>query len=542
MFMTIHASILFGGLLILGKGLGTQPLLTPDVAIPTRACVLSAGANSVLYQQPYNFRNEVRPKDLNFSIEYLGAAASLDSYPCTAWPEDAKQAVEYAAAIWSDVLQNKQTLNLRLCYADNMLPDELGSSGFTNYPVPGYLHSGLTLIPQTLREHVFGEEVTTSVNPDIWIVVNRNLDYYFGTDANPSAGQFDLVTFIAHEIGHGLGMTLSGRVDDGIANFGIECAGVANTGCVGFPIDNFIGAPLYPTAYDLFVDAGDGGSRLTDETANPGENMAALLTGAQGDLYFDAGNSDQFDPGNERYALYTPSTFEAATSYGHFSDPRQLMYHTLSAGTAIHEVGYAADVMREIGWPAAEPVALPVEWVAFRAERHGSAVNLFWSTGRETDNAGFGVEARRGIGGFEEIGWVAGAGNGKEGSAYTFVDTAPSTGVNYYRLRQTDYDQTTSYSAVVGVDYVPAAEGGIRVYPNPVGAQTVYLEYHSERPGEVRTVWYDPTGRRAQEERHSVGEGLTTLPLTLAGHVPGVYTLKVEGTAGPAFHRVVVTR
>lgn len=89
----------------------------------------------------------------------------------------------------------------------------------------------------------------------------------------------------------------------------------------------------------------------------------------------------------------------------------------------------------------------PVEWLSFEAERapNGNAL-LSWTTASEQNNAGFGVEASEDGQLFAELGFVAGAGNSSDLRAYTY--TAPVTGASYFRLRQTDFNGSVSYSEV----------------------------------------------------------------------------------------------
>ena len=46
-----------------------------------------------------------------------------------------------------------------------------------------------------------------------------------------------------------------------------------------------------------------------------------------------------------------------------------------------------------------------------------------------------------------------GRGTTYEASNYQFTDAQPMTGVNYYRLKQLDYDGVFEYSDVVSVDF-----------------------------------------------------------------------------------------
>ena len=59
-------------------------------------------------------------------------------------------------------------------------------------------------------------------------------DWYFGTDGNTPAGDFDFVTVVMHELAHGLGYAGTMSYDDGVGANGVECDGTAGRGCFGF--------------------------------------------------------------------------------------------------------------------------------------------------------------------------------------------------------------------------------------------------------------------------------------------------------------------
>ena len=94
---------------------------------------------------------------------------------------------------------------------------------------------------------------------------------------------------------------------------------------------------------------------------------------------------------------------------------------------------------------------LPVELLWFTATPSGDVVDLDWTTATEIDNDYFTVERSA-----DAINWlpileVNGAGNSQHEIAYSSGDQQPLSGLSYYRLRQTDFDGTSSLSQVVPV-------------------------------------------------------------------------------------------
>ena len=66
---------------------------------------------------------------------------------------------------------------------------------------------------------------------------------------------------------------------------------------------------------------------------------------------------------------------------------------------------------------------------------------------------------------FEKIGDINGSGNSSVEINYSFIDNRTSAGMLYYRLKQTDYDGSTTYSQIVIAEIPNDIE--IKLYPNP---------------------------------------------------------------------------
>jgi len=100
-----------------------------------------------------------------------------------------------------------------------------------------------------------------------------------------------------------------------------------------------------------------------------------------------------------------------------------------------------------------EFAVLPIELTYFTATPKSDVVALNWRTETELNNAYMAVERSLDGENFAEIGRVKGAGTTVEPQEYSFIDEAPKTGINYYRLRQVDTDGTVNYHKVVAVSF-----------------------------------------------------------------------------------------
>ncbi len=113
-------------------------------------------------------------------------------------------------------------------------------------------------------------------------------------------------------------------------------------------------------------------------------------------------------------------------------------------------------------------VVLPVELLTFKGVSDGKSVILKWQTASEINNAGFEIERSKDAKHFETIGFVEGKGNTTELTNYQFTDDWRVAPLQYYRLRQTDFDGAFEYSNIIAVSIKDDTDKTIRLFPNPV--------------------------------------------------------------------------
>jgi len=94
---------------------------------------------------------------------------------------------------------------------------------------------------------------------------------------------------------------------------------------------------------------------------------------------------------------------------------------------------------------------LPVELISFSAEVHESRVKLLWKTASELNNDFFTIEKSGDGKTFVDVNQVDGAGSSSLPHDYFYWDEDPYPGTSYYRLRQTDFDGSLTWSNVVVV-------------------------------------------------------------------------------------------
>jgi hypothetical protein len=93
-------------------------------------------------------------------------------------------------------------------------------------------------------------------------------------------------------------------------------------------------------------------------------------------------------------------------------------------------------------------VSLPVTISSFTATRSGSQALLRWQTAQEENSHDFSIEHSTDGTIYTSIGDVPAAGNSNKPTSYSFIDEHPATGLNYYRLKESDIDGHSMYSQI----------------------------------------------------------------------------------------------
>ncbi|MEM6265846.1 MAG: T9SS type A sorting domain-containing protein [Bacteroidota bacterium] len=164
---------------------------------------------------------------------------------------------------------------------------------------------------------------------------------------------------------------------------------------------------------------------------------------------------------------------------------------------------------------------LPVDLVYFNGKRVGEQVWLEWATAWEEDNEGFAIERSQDGTDFEEIAFVRGAGTYDDFLAYSCKDVTAPTGVNYYRLKQIDFDGDFEYSALLTVA-IPQ-KGEMRILPSLVQSDlTVEFEKAVEETVTIQVL--NLLGQLVAQEQMTPGAYDLTLAMDYLS--PGQYVLQ----------------
>jgi hypothetical protein len=172
---------------------------------------------------------------------------------------------------------------------------------------------------------------------------------------------------------------------------------------------------------------------------------------------------------------------------------------------------------------------LPVEFLSFDAKfnEEKKGVDLKWATASETNNSHFDLEKSIDGENYYKIDMVLGAGNSDHENTYSDFDPRPFyKDVNYYRLKQVDYDGDYHYSDAVAV-MIQHPDNYFAITPNPINNLSK-IHFNSA----FADVWtlniYNDVGNVVFTETLSGLAGPNELPVPFTSLAQGVYLIKMK--------------
>ncbi len=186
-------------------------------------------------------------------------------------------------------------------------------------------------------------------------------------------------------------------------------------------------------------------------------------------------------------------------------------------------------------------IPLPIELISFEAKVVNGAVKISWTTASELNNDYFTVERSRSGESFQPLQTVKGAGTTSAQKSYQVEDNSPLIGRSYYRLSQTDYDGTTTYSNIVLIEIDERKSGIMSLYPNPIkNGQSLTLIYYSSKQGEVTLKLSDISGKVYLFQPRSIDRGENILTIDCELQANGVYILNILGDTQLETYKLLV--
>ncbi|HWZ23283.1 MAG TPA: glycosyl hydrolase, partial [Cytophagaceae bacterium] len=186
------------------------------------------------------------------------------------------------------------------------------------------------------------------------------------------------------------------------------------------------------------------------------------------------------------------------------------------------------------------PEDLPVTLVSFTAQAENqSASKIEWETFSEINISNFELEVSTDAAHWKKINVQEAKGSSNSIAQYNYMDSNPSDGINYYRLKITEKDNSARYSEIKIVNFGKGLASLI-VYPNPANNCTTV-----ELPGaEDELFSLDVINMLGQEvTSFSSLKGLSSgLSINLDGLSDGVYLVEVKNRISGEIYRTKVVK
>jgi hypothetical protein len=187
---------------------------------------------------------------------------------------------------------------------------------------------------------------------------------------------------------------------------------------------------------------------------------------------------------------------------------------------------------------------LPIELLDLRAFVLNDKIKIEWTTSSEINNDYFVVEKSYDLATFFEIGKVKGAGFSNTMLNYSLIDENPVEGLQYYRLKQVDFDGNYSYSYIVSVLYSKPLSGlpKIDVFPNPASAEFYVNVTNFEPLSEVNVTITDLLGSNVFSNKYLLNDNGNNIIRIAHNLKPSVYVLTVFDENNNKFSKKLIIK
>lgn len=272
------------------------------------------------------------------------------------FPEEAKRAFEYALSIWERSIASTVPINIQANW-DILSASELGNGK------PSLFYRNFKGVPQAdiyypvaLAEKITGRELNKSTDADIVCTFNKNIPWYFGTNGRTPVTQYDFITAVLHELGHGLGISGFFKTTDGVAQY-------SNSNNL-------------PSVYDYYIFNSEN-QRIADKSIFPcpSNELTKQLTSNSLNI-----NYSTIETQLKAASVYAPNTWVNGISIYHLKSENEpeIMKAYAYKGEAIHNLGERTlYVLSEIGWGKPTETAIAINTASKVEVFENRGVNIY---------------------------------------------------------------------------------------------------------------------------------------------------------------------
>ena len=162
---------------------------------------------------------------------------------------------------------------------------------------------------------------------------------------------------------------------------------------------------------------------------------------------------------------------------------------------------------------------LPVNLLSFNGENKNNINHLYWTTASEINNDFYNVERSRDGISFEKIALIEAKEVSSQLENYFFDDKFPLAGLNFYRLKQVDYNGVFTFSKTISIEN---KSDGFNCNISTESNHTYSL--HCNQPGNASISILNVQGNLLEEFILNTNE---TVIIDLSKYPIGIYILKI---------------
>lgn len=174
---------------------------------------------------------------------------------------------------------------------------------------------------------------------------------------------------------------------------------------------------------------------------------------------------------------------------------------------------------------------LPVTFKTIKAYKQQKNINVEWSTDNEINIKEYDLERSKDGRMFTKLHTTPATASNGGSAIYSFLDTDPFQGNNYYRVRSSDHDGKTGYSSIVKVSMESAESlSTVTIFPNPVKGKVVGLQLNNIAKGNYTIQLFNSAGQliALKKLQHNGGSASESLEINSA-FAAGKFELLITG-------------
>ena len=218
--------------------------------------------------------------------------------------------------------------------------------------------------------------------------------------------------------------------------------------------------------------------------------------------------------------------WELSESFNEFTDPgiaiiNQITFVDLAGNNNSYGYDDLLNIGLDLDFEIINNYTLPVEW--YHPLKIENKNKLTWTISHQINNSHFEIEHSKNGTEFIRLDTLKGGGNSTSKVSYEYFLKPPYVGINYYRIKQVDFDGKYDYSNIVSIFF---KNDNVYTFPNPV-FDRLYVNY----PRRGKVMIFNQLGKIVKQLR--LDQDLTEIELS--DIAKGIYTLKFENGSTTRF-------